>query len=191
MGRPAISYVGHTNGRLVVEAETKKGTNRLLHCRCDCGETRDVWIANWPKATACFTHQEGLPKRGRPRSAAPKPPGPGRTPKAPDAWSRSLYAGYRGGAVRRGYSFDLSYEDFVGLITSPCHYCGDPASNSHEGYPYNGVDRVDNALGYSKANAVPACALCNYSKRDRSVDEFVAWAKRVAEHQEKLGNFPS
>jgi hypothetical protein len=46
------------------------------------------------------------------------------------------------------------------------------------------VDRVDSRAGYTEDNVVTACALCNYAKRDQPVEAFIAWAKRIANHQE-------
>lgn len=36
--------------------------------------------------------------------------------------------------------------------------------NGHGHYEYNGVDRLDNALGYTRENCVPACRPCNAAK---------------------------
>jgi len=39
-------------------------------------------------------------------------------------------------------------------------------------YIYNGIDRVDNSLGYVKENCKSCCFRCNKIKRDMSLEEF-------------------
>ena len=45
------------------------------------------------------------------------------------------------------------------------HYCG--------GVKSMGLDRVDNARGYTTDNVVPACTVCNLMKKDMPPEEFV------------------
>lgn len=47
-------------------------------------------------------------------------------------------------------------------------------------YVFNGLDRVDNKVGYTLDNVVPACKICNHAKVDMSYDEFMEWVARVA-----------
>lgn len=71
-------------------------------------------------------------------------------------------------ASRRGLSFDLSYSEFTGIIAKGCHYCGILNEQA-----YNGVDRVNNNVGYSISNCVSACKMCNYMKATYSPNEFI------------------
>lgn len=82
-------------------------------------------------------------------------------------------------ASKRGYDWYLSDDYAKELMTSPCHYCG----LLDLGVRVNGIDRVENALGYWPSNAVSCCKLCNYFKKDYTVDEFLTHAKRITEHQ--------
>lgn len=72
------------------------------------------------------------------------------------------------------------------LTKMQCEYCGAEPSqiitgSRHRGnYIYNGIDRIDNKLGYIKGNVVPCCWQCNKSKADMSRDMFITWAKNVA-----------
>lgn len=83
--------------------------------------------------------------------------------------------GYAYAAQRRGLTWSLSPERARELLLGVCVYC-DAAPE-----PRNGIDRVNNALGYEEKNVVSCCKYCNYAKRDRSAAEFLAWARRVAE----------
>jgi hypothetical protein len=53
-------------------------------------------------------------------------------------------------------------------------------SEAGDAFLHNGIDRLDNALGYTTANSVPCCKPCNQAKNDRSVDEFRDWACALA-----------
>jgi hypothetical protein len=99
-----------------------------------------------------------------------------------------LFAAYRAKAAKRGYIFDLSFNEFRTLASGNCHYCGvEPKQVRKQPtcptvYVYNGVDRKDNALGYVSGNCVPCCRICNQAKSDLSYEEFVAWLRRVHFH---------
>lgn len=52
---------------------------------------------------------------------------------------------------------------------------------SHQGeLRYNGIDRVNGALGYVVGNVVTACAFCNRAKSDMPIEAFERWLDRVA-----------
>jgi hypothetical protein len=48
-------------------------------------------------------------------------------------------------------------------------------------YLYNGIDRVDNTLGYSKENCVSCCKICNYMKQVLTLEEFYSHIRRIHE----------
>lgn len=84
---------------------------------------------------------------------------PGKT-----AWNQ-----YRTSAKTRGYEFSLTKEDLTGLIFSSCFYC------NSEPNPVNGIDRIDNTLGYVLGNSVPCCTICNKAKGVMTLKEFRNW----------------
>lgn len=95
----------------------------------------------------------------------------------------SLYAQYQLQASLRQYCFELSEDDFRNITQQLCHFCGAPPAqlkrrvNVPGGYVYNGIDRLDNALGYTLANSVAACWMCNNAKLGKSEEEFLTWAR--------------
>ncbi len=98
-----------------------------------------------------------------------------------------LFTNYRRSALRERRAFTLSRHEFLFLATSPCVYCGSPpreVSVYDNGRPIglraNGVDRVDNHLGYVHTNVVPACSTCNLAKHKQPVGQFLAWIRRIA-----------
>jgi hypothetical protein len=84
-------------------------------------------------------------------------------------------ANYRQGAKRRGLLWEIDKELFFDLTTSQCFYCGTMPD------PLNGIDRVDNAIGYVFGNVVSCCVDCNRAKGIRSRREFETWARAVSE----------
>lgn len=99
---------------------------------------------------------------------------------------------YRWNAVVRGISFDLSREQFAVLVAANCHYCGSPPSSMRLGKDlwsplvYTGIDRVDNALGYTKENTVPCCKICNRAKNTISLQDFNTWIARLVAHHTEI-----
>jgi len=85
------------------------------------------------------------------------------------------YKHYITGSLKRGYGdFQLNFEEFQTLVTSPCHYCKN--INDKEA---NGIDRVNNDLGYTKGNCVPACWKCNKMKHFYHPEFFVEKCKII------------
>lgn len=65
-------------------------------------------------------------------------------------------------ARRNGHCWELSFDDFVSVISSPCTYCQAapiPTSGSW-------LDRADCSLGYTVKNVVSCCGLCNRLKNN-------------------------
>jgi len=74
------------------------------------------------------------------------------------------YKLYRIGAVKRGFTFDISLEEFKVLTTGDCHYCFSEAF---------GIDRIDSNLGYIDGNCVGCCTMCNRMKSNHTTEEFI------------------
>ena len=83
---------------------------------------------------------------------------------------------YKTSARHKGLDYALSDELAITLITAACHYCGALPK------PINGIDRVENSIGYIASNAIAACAVCNYAKRTMTATEFIEWIGRAARH---------
>lgn len=73
------------------------------------------------------------------------------------------------GSIKRGYGdFQLNFDEFKELVTSHCYYC--KTINEKEAI---GIDRVNNDIGYTKENCVPACWKCNRIKHFYHPEFFV------------------
>ena len=97
----------------------------------------------------------GMPTQKPKRKMSPRPPSRNFYPPK--------YKTYMDRAEGRGMPFDLMCDEFVELMRGTCVYCGGPGGT---------VDRIDNALGYTKDNTCPCCWPCNWMKKHLSVEEF-------------------
>lgn len=102
-----------------------------------------------------------------------------------------IYKNYRTGANRRNYDFLLTKDEFKTLIEDKCYYCGiehsmicDTRRKIYSNdYMYNGIDRIDNNIGYIITNCVTCCKICNNAKNTLTKSEFINWISRVYNYQ--------
>ena len=78
-------------------------------------------------------------------------------------YSRTIkgqYTELKRSAKRRNISLELSVEELEVLRQRGiCHYCNQPLPATS-----SGIDRINNAKGYSLMNCVPCCTRCNAEK---------------------------
>ena len=95
---------------------------------------------------------------------------------------------YKKSAEKRGIFFDLTNEQFRKITKQNCHYCGKKPSQIHSagkkkrfnGYwVHNGIDRIDDGMGYIFSNVVSACKRCNYSKQGMTKSEFLEMIREI------------
>jgi hypothetical protein len=79
----------------------------------------------------------------------------------------------RGNAKRRGLEWTITKEQFLSFWQKPCTYCGDAIETV-------GLDRVDNAKGYTLENVTSCCGICNSMKSGMTVAEFLERCSRIA-----------
>lgn len=106
-----------------------------------------------------------------------------------DAACNRLIRSYKRHAKNRGLAWNLNKEEFKKLTTSNCYYCNIipkhkcySNSKNQNPYIYNGIDRIDNKIGYEENNCVPCCGLCNQAKMDLTYEEFKKWVKRLSQY---------
>lgn len=167
--RQAKDLTGQTYGRWDVLTYSHSDKGCWWHCRCECGTERPVKasaLLRGGSASCGCVHQE--------------------RPSEEKALWRRVFNGYRKNAETRGILFDLTFDQVSALGEQDCHYCKSPPSNvAHSGRGpsrllYNGIDRLDNSLGYITGNVVPCCKICNYAKRDMTVAQFLCWVHQIA-----------
>lgn len=102
-----------------------------------------------------------------------------------DGLIRQLYAHYKQKAKKRELVFLLDIEDFKGLISQPCFYCGELPKQVYRPTRYktpliyNGIDRVTNELGYTSSNCVTCCKKCNRAKSTLTQKEFFVLITKI------------
>ncbi len=176
----AVPLLGRRFGKLEVVAEYGRNAKRSVTwlCLCDCGSSV-VRVSNsllCGKTISCGCNVRS-PEAQNKRSIAQRKEG------------SSLRKAFRvcvSGAEVRGLEFELSFEEFESLTSLPCAYCGSsPGQIKRSTFGFhvaNGIDRVDNNLGYSAGNCVPCCTSCNFMKRSMSRAAFVEQCRRIVNH---------
>lgn len=159
-----------------------KGYNHW-ECICDCGKivSRRTDCLNQERTKSCGCYNKEITtinnhKRKLPNNGAAK---------------NSLYNKYKWDAKDRNLNFSLTFEQFISLVERNCFYCGiEPQQINMKkfNYKYNGIDRINNSIGYRIENCQTLCKNCNFSKRDNSEEEFNEWFLRVAKYKFNLVN---
>ena len=95
-----------------------------------------------------------------------------------------LLAFYTRAAKKRSLNWDISREDFIGLLRENCFYCKSSPSNTlirqGEKVLYSGINRLDNTKGYTEENVVSCCGTCNRMKSNMSKSRFLAHTLKIA-----------
>ena len=95
---------------------------------------------------------------------------------------RNLQASYKNHnkeSLKRGHGdFHLTFDEFTRLVTGSCYYC-----NYKDDKEAIGIDRINNDIGYTKENCVPACWTCNKMKYIYHPSFFVEKCKILTKEQ--------
>ena len=78
----------------------------------------------------------------------------------------------RASSGRRKIAFELTFDQFMSFWQKPCSYCKDPIATI-------GLDRIDNASGYTFGNVASCCRTCNVMKQQMSHSQFIAHVKKI------------
>jgi hypothetical protein len=160
-------YVEKKYGLLSVlsYSHNRKPSEYFFLCRCECGTIKPMNIGNLHKGT---TTSCGCIARKRSSEQLK-----GNTTfrrNFGESSARELFGRYKHSAKKRSILFGLSFSDFKRITISNCYYCDTPPERIHQRklayghYVYNGIDRVDNAIGYFCSNCVSCCTKCNSAK---------------------------
>ena len=75
-----------------------------------------------------------------------------------------------GNAEERKRIVEMTKDEIMDITDLPCVYCG---KETIDGVKRNGIDRMDNSVGYVLSNCVPCCEICNYMKQSLDPHTFV------------------
>jgi hypothetical protein len=133
--------------------------------KCDCGE---VIKAHPPTVKSGFRRSCGCNYIARWENVETDP------------FNRVL-GSYKAGARARGFTWNLSDEHAISIMLQNCAYCGIEPTLDRVGAIRNGIDRVDNSVGYEPDNVNPCCSKCNKMKLDLHMRDFVEHVRKVAQ----------
>lgn len=153
-------------------SKRKAGTNYYWWCVCECGTIKEVrgtaLIHGGSKSCRCLRIEVSKKLNSLEFGLS--------------AFNGAFHS-YKKDAKRRGYSFELTREEFKIITQQNCTYCGHPPSNMRKArngnYTYSGIDRIDNNIGYNITNIVPCCADCNRAKYQKTSKEFMDYIDRL------------
>lgn len=190
---PGYSYLNHNGhtfhckdisgmsfGRLFVlhlSDNQKPGNPLFWTCRCSCGSVLDI---NGSKIRDGRTQSCGCLSKEVSRKRMIIDYG--------EANFNHMMSSYKKSARHRQLEFSLSKEEFRQLTKGDCVYCGSPPlsvrnrSSSNGAYIFNGIDRVDNNVGYVIDNCVSCCSVCNKMKLNMIKEDFLSHVKRIYFH---------
>lgn len=186
IGRPLKDMTGERVGNVTIlyrgkNRIRKDGSHSIMWVgKCDCGDVKEYWAADLIK------HKKRIDKIGGVYSCGCKK----RKGKG-ESSMLEVFANYKRNAKLRRYEFSIDLDYFKKITQENCHYCNTCPSNTFNrgystgGFTYNGIDRVNNELGYTKDNIVPCCKICNIAKRNMSKNEFLAWVNAIYTHSIK------
>lgn len=174
----------------VIEEAPKIKGRSAWKCKCDCGAYKIIKSeelkSGGTKSCGCLNSQRRSERASKMYLSRKK--------YAPqEATARKIW--------KTRYCDGISFEDFLKLSQQNCYYCGDPPGNNYNSalddnksslsakengtFIYNGLDRLNNSIGHILDNVVPCCKYCNFAKRERSVEHFLTWIKKVHLHSVK------
>jgi hypothetical protein len=176
--RSIKNLIGQKFGKLtVIERVDKPNDSRhkdaYYLCQCDCGGSRIVKSSHLRKGVASC----GCIRKERASKLTKREFG--------QATRDQLFKTYKKSARTRSLEFNLEEEYFFKLTKQNCYYCGkEPCNvviniNGNGNYLYNGIDRIDNKIGYTFENCVTCCKTCNYMKMKLTLDEFIIHIKNI------------
>lgn len=162
-----------------VNMADKKGQTRWVwKCICECGNTSYVRTTKLTGANPQTSCKVCSNKRHAQK----------RVLDSFLSLRNRIYKIYKKGAEKRGYIFNLTFEEADSLMQENCHYCDEPPVENigDQTYTYgqgvfkrNGIDRLDNTQGYITSNVVACCSKCNIAKMDNSENDFYNWIQKV------------
>ena len=180
-----LELTGKRFGRLTVleDVGNDKHGNSIWKCICDCeNQTIKIISSNnlergHTKSCGCL-YSEKLLERSK-----------------GEVGFNKLLSIYKLSAKKRNLEFNLTRELFKELTQQNCQYCGfEPKqiinngrtkeSKEHNKYIYNGIDRINNNMGYIIENCVPCCKICNNAKTNMKIEEFYKWINRLISMQQ-------
>lgn len=168
-----VSYV-QENLTVVSEAYSVRRspltTKRYVDCLCKCGNVAQVSVSRLAsgKAKSCGCYNKERASKIKISDS--------------DRVKNSLIREYKSSAKCRNLTYSMSDDFLFSLVKNPCYYCNSEPFKSHredQSFLYNGLDRLDNNIGYLESNVTPCCFICNKMKGVLSEGEFMEHLNKI------------
>lgn len=163
--------IGQIFGKLTVinRSDKKDRWGTVFYfCKCDCGgfitiDSKGLLHNKYPSCGCSLSERAQLRVRSEEGSVS---------------W-KILYGRYERGAKERGLEFKLLFDKFIDICSENCFYCNivpiewnsykntnivNENTKKRQTIRCNGIDRVNNKVGYRVDNCVPCCSHCNWIK---------------------------
>ena len=180
MPNPLKFEIGEKYGKLTIidypysKREGRSRPTRMIDCLCECGTYHTVQVSKiksgLTKSCGCLSVETLI-------NRVSLPDGMG--------FQNNLFSTYLKSAKDRGLEFEIDRFDFFNLVFQNCSYCNNQPNQAIKRYPdhkYNGLDRVDNGIGYTLGNVIPCCGICNRMKSSMSRDDFILHISNISKH---------
>lgn len=163
------------NYTIISRAPDKKTTRSnyvVWNCLCDCGKNFTATskeIKKGRKSCGCLRYISQFRK----------------TLTDEQAILRKIIFHYKYSSEKRNIVWNITEEEAIKLLTSPCYYCSQPPFRVCDYLKHckpivvSGIDRYDNLLGYEKGNCVSCCKICNVAKSTLTINEFKEWIEKI------------
>lgn len=182
MSRPVKNptTIGSVYRRLTVLAKdglSNRG-NVLYRCRCTCGAevtVAGVYLRDGTTGSCGCLKREKI-HIGRPQI------------DLEEVFLTQIMGAYRRRAIRHQRVFELTRSQFRDLVFSKCDICGiypcrqwKPTHRKTSGgmVLWNGIDRIDCALGYVVNNVRTCCTDCNMIRGNLPEEHWQRWLRRI------------
>jgi len=168
------NMTGQKFGKLTVMDKFRRIKGKTYWwCHCDCGNERWIIQCNFKKSNSCGCVSR---KIARNRMLG----------KYGMATKKNVYCDYKKSARYRDLNFNIDFDKFVEMSQQKCYYCGvspstvEKSKYNNGDFVYNGIDRLDNNLGYEEGNCVSCCYLCNRMKWSMTEKDFLTQISKIS-----------
>lgn len=168
-----LLIVGKKIGKLTVLEKFTLPKKRGYFCKCICSCGKYTTVSLYELIRKKHSKSCGCNRRGQRKNIK-------------DVCINILYASFKATAKHRKIDYHLNKDDITNLVFKPCYYCESPPKqkkyvhNLDKNYIlYNGLDRVDNNIGYIKDNVVTCCWTCNSMKAGLSCVDFYRHISKI------------
>jgi hypothetical protein len=88
-------------------------------------------------------------------------------------------------AEERKRIVEMTKDEIMNMTDLPCVFCG---TETIDGVKRNGIDRMNNSMGYILSNCVSCCEICNYMKQSLDPHTFVERCGQISLVYGGVGN---